>query len=542
MRRALASLLTLGLLGVFLFTIVLGLMVFFGAVNVGAAIALVVALNLLVLALGPRLNDFIYGFLYDVEWVTLSEFRQRSPASADVIEEVTAEHGYTVPKLGVIPDRNPTAFTYGSGRFNGRVVVTEGCFEFLDDEEVAAVVAHELGHVTSRDFVIMTIANTIVQVLYLIAVYAFRFAGGGRGRSAAPLFVVGALAYVFWFVGEFAVLFLSRVREYAADGFAAEYTHPDHLSKALVKIAYGFLLSGESPELEQATRNLGIMNVEQSKDEGVVYHNSREAGDFDALMRSFQFDLENPWARLSELRSTHPLTGKRVRRLSRMEGASRFDFEDIRERYPVDRSRLYREFVRDVAVLALPVGLAVLFPLGYFGAVVLADWPLSLSVLAGGWLLAIAVGLAAKAHYRYPLGGEPETVTVAGLLGDMYASPVDGRLVALDGELIGRGQAGFNLGSDVMFRDETGLMYIQYESWVPVLGNLFFAVARVPELVGEAVEIEGWYLRSTTPWVGMRRLATDDDAFGGYVHVGGYVLAALLAVGGVIVLALGAVL
>ena len=64
----------------------------------------------------------------------------------EVIEEVTAEYGYSKPKLGIIDDGNPNAFTYGSARFNARIVVTEGLFEFLEDDELASVVAHELGH------------------------------------------------------------------------------------------------------------------------------------------------------------------------------------------------------------------------------------------------------------------------------------------------------------------------------------------------------------------------------------------------------------
>ncbi|WP_436903737.1 histidine kinase N-terminal 7TM domain-containing protein [Halovenus halobia] len=154
------------------------------------------------LLVGPWINDFIYGWLYGLEWISLDELRDRSPASAAVIEEVTAEYDYETPKIGYIDDRNPNAFTYGSGRYNARIVLTEGCFEFLDDEETASVMAHELGHITSRDFIIMTIANTIVQLLYLVAVYAWRIAstsGSAKNRAASALYAVGVLAYIFWF-------------------------------------------------------------------------------------------------------------------------------------------------------------------------------------------------------------------------------------------------------------------------------------------------------------------------------------------------------
>ena len=549
MRRALATVLTLGLLSSFVFAVVVGLMLAFGTVSLPVAIGLVVLFNFGMLLISPRINDFVYRWLYDMEWVDLAEFRERSPASARVLEEVPAEYGYDTPKLGLIQDRNPNAFTYGSARFNARVVLTEGCFEYLDDEEVASVVAHELGHVTSRDFITMTLANTLVQVLYLVAVYAWRFGAtagagseGGRNRAAPILFGVAILAYVLWFFGEYIVLYLSRVREYAADSFAGEKTDPDALSEALVKIAYGIVTSEDSPELAKATRNIGIMDVANSRDEGLIYHNVREAGgDEDLLLRSFLYDLKNPWARILELNSTHPLTGKRVRALSEMEGARRFDFDDILARFEIDRGRMYRSFFRDVGMLALPGLVAVGYPLLYLGAVLADAVAFSWFFLVGGWLAAFGIGQVALALYKYPRG-ESEPTTVIEALADPYASPVRGQPVELGGALIGRGQAGYRFSEDLMFQDGTGLMYLKYESWLPLLGNFLFALRRVPELIGEEVGVEGWFLRGTGPWVGMRRLRHGDETIKGFIHYGGLVSGALLLVVGLAVAVAGVLL
>jgi Zn-dependent protease with chaperone function len=549
MRRGLATVLTLGLLSGFVLAVVLGAMVALGTVNVVVAAALVVVFNLVMLLVGPTVNDFVYRWLYGMEWLSLADLRERSPASAAVIEDVTDEYGYDAPRLGYIDDRNPNAFTYGSARFNARIVLTEGCFEYLDDEETASVVAHELGHVTSRDFVVMTLANTLVQLLYLLAVYAWRVAatsggggGGRRGNAGALLFGVAVLAYVLWFVGQFAVRYLSRVREYAADAFSAERTHPDLLSTALVKIAYGIVDSDDNPELARATRNIGIVDVEDSADEGLIYHDMVAKGaSEDLLLQSFLFDLKNPWARVVEVSATHPLTGKRVRALSERPGAERFDFDDILARFEVDTGRLYRQFARDVAVLALPVGLAVGYPLAYLGLAALGEVTLSLFALVGGWLVFVGMAGAARAMYRYPRG-DPEETTVRELLADVYASPVRGRPVSLSGELVGRGQAGYRLSEDLLFEDAGGLLYLQYESWLPVLGNLLFATRRVPELVGESVTVQGWFLRGHSPRAALRTLRTDEETIGSYVHVAAMLGSALLAAVGLVVLGAGAVL
>jgi len=414
---------TLGLLGSFLFAVILGLMLFFEVVSLGIALGLVVLVNFLVWLVSPRVNGFIYRYLYDMRWVTLDELRNMSPESAQVVERVTDDHGYSTPKFGIIEDRNPNAFTYGSGRWNSRIFMTEGCFEFLDDEEVASVMAHELGHVTNRDFIAMTVANTVVQILYLIAVYSWRFGNRGRNRAAAVLFGVAVISYIFYFVGEYMVLYLSRVREYYADQFAAEYTDSDAMSTALVKVAYGILVTEDDEELVRATKNIGLMNPNASKDEAIAYHNSGRSVDAgSALARSFLFDLKNPWTRLDEIKSTHPLTRKRVKRLSGMSTHPVFDFDEILRRNTVDRSRMYREFFTDAGALFLPT------------------------------LAAVGFALLARNFYKYPRG-EPEDDTVLSLMADPYASPVRGKNVSLDGELIGRGQAGYRFSEDLMFKD-----------------------------------------------------------------------------------------
>lgn len=543
MRRGFATFLTVGLLFSFLLAVVLGMMLYVGAVSLPIAVAAVIVINVVTLFVSPWINDLVYGWLYDLEWVTPEEFRRRSSASMAVVDEVVEEYGYGAPKIGIIPDRNPTAFTYGSGRSNARIVVTEGCFEYLNDDELASVIAHELGHITSRDFIVMTLANTIVQILYLVAVYSMRIArrsgGSSSSRKGSPgsaLALVGIVAYVLWFLSEYAVLYLSRVREYAADGFAAEYTDADDLSMALIKVALGLVESEDDPELIKATRNLGIMSVAQSKEKGLIFHNARERDEMDPLLQALLFDLVSPWAHLLELNSTHPLTGKRIRRLSEGTAASRFDFTDIRDRFPIDRRRLYREFARDLLVLALPFLFAVGFPVAYLGAAVFEIVTFSLFAFVGGWLVAVGIALSVGAFYRYS-AGEPEETTVLDLLTDVYASPVDGVRAKLDGELIGRGTAGYRFSEDLMFRDETGLMYLKYDSWLPLIGDFLFSVREVPELIGESVTVEGWYFRSTSPWMGLRRLDTDERTIKGFIHLGSFVGAGFAVLLGGLILA-----
>lgn len=518
MRLAIASMSILGILSGFLLVIVLGFMLAVDLVSFPVAVALVILMNLFWWLVSPFVQDLRMRWLHSFEWITLDELRQKSPASADVIEDVTTEYGYSTPKLGIIKDSNPNAFTYGSGRWNSRIVVTEGLFEHLEDEETASVYAHELGHITNRDFIIMTIAATLIELLYLAAVYARRMAarqsgGGGRGRAQAQSLLIGIaiLSYIFYIIGRYLVLYLSRVREYYADQFAARFTHPNLLSSSLVKIAYGIAISEDSNELTKSVEAMGIMNVDSAEDKGVMYHNCQELGDMEPLKKSFLFDFKNPWAKLLELSSTHPLTGKRVKRLSTLADDPMFDFDDILRRYPVDTDRLRKEFLKDFTINYLPT--ASLF-LGAPLAAVLyftGNLPVAPIYAASGFIALLGMLTIIRAYYKYP-SGEPVQTTVMELMSDVYASPVRGRNVVLDGELIGRGQAGYVFSEDMMFKDETGLMYLKYHRWFP-FGNLLFAMTKVEELIGNRVRVDGWFLRGTFPWIGLQRLFHDGDTY-----------------------------
>ena len=222
------------------------------------------------------------------------------------------------PKLGIIDDQNPTAFTYGSLPNSARLVVSQGLFTYLEDEETAAVYAHELGHIVHWDFAVMTVASTLIQICYLIYIFARRMGSRGSSKSKDAFQSAALVAYIFYFIGSYLLLYLSRTREYFADHFAAETTgNPNALSRALVKIAYGIVEEGsrnpEPSRLLEGTRALGIYDAKAATATGTAY---RIASSPEKVGRVFLWDMFNPWGWWMELSSTHPLTGKRVQALS----------------------------------------------------------------------------------------------------------------------------------------------------------------------------------------------------------------------------------
>src|SRR4051794_27779881 len=151
----------------------------------------------------------------------------------DIVARRCADAGIPMVKLGIVDDGNPNAFTFGRTPRDARMWVTRGLLERLDERELDAVGAHEVGHVKHWDFAVMTVAAVIPMALYLAYVIA-------RGSDRAEARAVAIGAYVAYLASQFTLLALSRARETAADHWSCESTGDgDALASALVKIAYG---------------------------------------------------------------------------------------------------------------------------------------------------------------------------------------------------------------------------------------------------------------------------------------------------------------
>jgi len=479
----------------------------------GLAIALPITLifNIAAFFLSPYLMDLSQNWLYHTRWVSLAEIESLSPETAKVIQKVCKQKKLSSPRLGIIDDQNPTAFTYGSFPNSARLVVSQGLFTYLDDEEIATVYAHELGHIVHWDFAVMTLASTLVQITYLIYTTTQRMgrSGGEKAKDAAG--TVAAVAYLFYIAGTYLLLYLSRTREYFADHFAAETTgNPNALSRALVKIAYGILEEGqratEPSILLEGTRALGIYDAKAATSTGTAYRISSEP---EKIGRVFLWDMFNPWGWWMELNSTHPLTGKRVRALSTYAEQLGLDIEFdmgriVGEGNDLSKRRLYGNFVFDLLLYsAETLGLAVGFAIG------ISLYAVNPMMMVACPLIALGAGILLKTLVMFPNYQQAERLDVLTLMSDPYASPLRGQPAQLQGELIGRGDAGYAFGSDLKLQDRTGMIYLRYASRFGPIGNFMFGMKRVKSLIGMDVSALGWFRRGVAPWMDLIQLESD---------------------------------
>jgi len=334
-----------------------------------------VGFTILIVLFQYGISPLIIRWIYRIDWIPYEKFIAQYPYLGEALDKVVAIQGIKTPRMGIIHDYNPNAFTFGWTKNSARIVITDGILHYLDEDEQTAVLAHELGHVVHNDFILMTVVFAIPLILLTIArwsYYAARFSNIGRDREKGGylpliLIVVAVLSYIAYFIGYLTSLFISRIREYYADQHAAELTeNPNDLSTALVKIAYGLLIGGSEVEVKErnkskvrALRGLGIFDPKKASHLAVTSTGGSGTYSKNAIQAAAGWDLFNPWAKYYQIYSTHPLPAKRIQRLNEQceqYGKSiEIDFSNARKikEEQVGKS-LVGEFLTDVLVKYLP--------------------------------------------------------------------------------------------------------------------------------------------------------------------------------------------
>jgi heat shock protein HtpX len=227
-------------------------------------------------SLGEILRQAWYEFLYLSPWATLatglwvvfgyaihqrlidaatgaqSVTREAEPRLYNILENLCISRGIPTPKLQIIETDVMNA--YASGMHDGQyqIAVTRGLITALNDQELEAVLGHELTHIRNGDVRLMVVAVVIAGVITLVGEFVFRIllqgpnirssgsssgGGGKKGGGAGAIIIAIVLIAVAWFLSLVIRFALSRTREYLADAGSVELTkNPDAMISALRKI------------------------------------------------------------------------------------------------------------------------------------------------------------------------------------------------------------------------------------------------------------------------------------------------------------------
>jgi len=159
-----------------------------------------------------------------------------------VVENLAITAGLPKPRVYIIQDPAPNAFSAGRDKEHAVVAVTTGCLGMMNKNELEGVIAHELAHVGNRDILVMTVAVVLVGFISVLANIGLRvsmFGGGDRERNGNPLVLVGFILAIILapLAAQLIELAISRRREFLADASGALLTrYPDGLASALQKI------------------------------------------------------------------------------------------------------------------------------------------------------------------------------------------------------------------------------------------------------------------------------------------------------------------
>lgn len=247
--------------------------------------------------LGGAIAYFGYNFAKNVYVSPQSEL-DAIPASPDayprihqITERTALEMDIPVPEIAVVGSEAPNAYVHGFTQRGSTLVVTKGLLDTLDDDELSAVVAHELAHIANRDAAVMSVGYLLPAVTFGLAKAitapferdnektgtrrnappnrrASRSAGRRAGSAGGRLWIIPlpsdgsggddirmilvllvilaitavltfAISVLFWLFTSLVVVLLARTREFTADRAAAAVTGDPYALESALDTIYG---------------------------------------------------------------------------------------------------------------------------------------------------------------------------------------------------------------------------------------------------------------------------------------------------------------
>jgi len=259
-----------------------------------------------------------------VEWTMRVRYvkKEEYPELYRMVEDLANKAKIPMPKIGIAQIPLPNAFAFGRTLRDGRVCVTQGILKLLKEDELKAVLGHELTHLKNRDVLTITLLSVIPMIMYRLA-WQFLFYGRRRDERSGNTALLGLVAFLFYFITNLLVLYASRIREYFADrGSVMLGNQPSSLASSLYKLVYGSArIDKESLKEFEGLKAFFVNDPSQAINE------IRELRQLDldssgTLDRAELEQLRNKKINLSfgdkllEALSTHPNMLKRIKQLS----------------------------------------------------------------------------------------------------------------------------------------------------------------------------------------------------------------------------------
>jgi heat shock protein HtpX len=302
-------------LSTLVFTVIMSLA---GVFDLLTLAVLVVSFNIIQWLISP----YLVGAIYRVRELSKDE----NPQLHQMVESLSEKSKIAKPKLMLAQIPIPNAFAYGSPLTGNRVAVTQGLLKSLNEDEVEAVIGHELGHLKHRDVQVMMVVSFLPALFYYIG-FSLMLSGMYRGRrndsGGAALIGIGFMLFS-WILNLF-ILYLSRLREYFADRHSVSVVDngAQKLSTGLAKIVNTTRKVNDNAEAQREKPNasafkaLFISDPDRASVDSAELASMNVQGDQKLVEEIVSRKLTFA-DKLVEALSTHPNIVKRLRALQEL--------------------------------------------------------------------------------------------------------------------------------------------------------------------------------------------------------------------------------
>ncbi|OZB06514.1 MAG: zinc metalloprotease HtpX [Idiomarina sp. 34-48-12] len=241
----------------------------FLATNLAILLVLGVVMNLVLPAMGVEPSQYqglfifaaLFGFGGAFISLAMSKWLAKRSVGAQVINQprngtekwlvdtiATQAHkaGIPMPEVAIYDSPEPNAFATGASKKSSLVAVSTGLLRSMTQDEVEAVLAHEVSHIANGDMVTLTLIQGVVNTFVIF--FARVIAGvidnatrsnsqNGQGLGGLAYFgIVMVLELVFGILASIIVMWFSRQREFRADAGSASLVGKQKMIAALRRL------------------------------------------------------------------------------------------------------------------------------------------------------------------------------------------------------------------------------------------------------------------------------------------------------------------
>ncbi|MES1021603.1 zinc metalloprotease HtpX [Gloeocapsa sp. BRSZ] len=464
---------------------------------------------LLFVSFSPWLLDGLLRFdnLQPLSFDTLATY---SPEACQLLKRYYQRQNWRSPQLKLLPISVPLALTYGNLPRNARLVVTQGLLKQLAANEIATIYATQLGHITHKDFAVMSLVMVVTQLPYFVYSQVSRW-GNKISYSYLQLIagVIANIAYIVWYLLCIPALWLSQVRIYYSDRLAAEMTgHPNGLTRALLKIAQGIATDIRQQECTSWLLESWQLLLPLDRTQALTLSGCQTPTDFESILA---WDCYNPYRYWFNLLQTHPLVGDRLQRLAQIAQNWRLEPELVllNPQIKAFTSRL-TFLLQSAPFLGIILGLifgCIAWLIGGIGiwlripqlAWMYGDWSLILGSLPIGFSLGTFIRL--NAFFPDIKVSNLKSLGLCEFLANPNTLPLDSKPTRIQGKLLGRYGISNWLAQDLILKSNTSLIRLHHQSLLIRIRHFNNQAYAIEKLIGQDTIIIGWCRRGAALWL-----------------------------------------